>query len=555
MIVQPRDPLAPWPESSLPASSRTPLTDLLSGTTPKVREALLLTVRTLALKSAQRLDGAVYYLEVCPGYIATMGPSRWACREAWSLLLMAGWIPIVSAEDARARGARIAYALDRGWGQHVLLPETFRDELVNQTRAWMAAGILAPLAEGDPFASGDPGSEGWVTIVLGRPGAKAISCRCPFHDDRHPSARVFLNADGRTGGGRCMACVRQDGSGLTFAVRKSESGSWFARRSRPDAGAHATPNRSCTTNVSMHEEKTEEQEPVEQQNAAEKVVHPRVVEETIHADRHISRPLGAGGGWQTLGVLLRSLHQGLISSEAKLRGSLFDVLERANKRSLWKGQADKAWELSARLEVAGSRFPDVDRRMFLPDSLYHVSDMAETGHIKVDRVFRGRTVRVREVLGWRPWRQRRVLFDLDGLRWGSDGDVQTFAAAAVRWVRRRREFSGQVAVVMTSPTGLQIVAELTHARVAVTDWWKKLHVRSWYAKSAQALLKLARKHGAEGGIADLSSGAAGRLGRRPGWRLLKDGSPYRSHLVALEKRVVVRRAPRCPQAAEAPTGP
>ena len=535
MIVQPRDPDV-W--RSLPEGHERPsLPDLLAQTTPKIRQALCLTVRTLAYKSAQRLDGAVYYLELCSGYIATMGPSRWAARAAWNLLVHAGWIPVAPAWAARDQGAHVPIAVSRGVGQHVLLPEADRDLMARQTRAWMADGTLAPLPEGDPFASGDPTSDGWVSVVLGRRrGSGVYACRCPFHEDRRASAGIFLNADGRTGGGRCMACVRQDGSGLTFAVRQSDAGGWFARRARPDAGANAARARD----VHVRAQRATAPAPAPGEKPAEKTDNVRVEQETIEKDRHIPTRIAPGGG--VLGVNLRASAQtGTASSEGWLRGDLFEVLERACHRSLWKGQDKKALEASGLWMMACMHVGGIDRRAYLPDSLYHVSDMEETGSALIDRVFRGKVVSIPTVLGWRPWRQRRVLFDLDGLRWGSDGDVETFAAATVRWIRRRREFSGRVAVVRTSPTGVQIVAELTHAREGVIDWWKKNHVRSWYAKSAQALLKLARKHGAQGGIADLSSGAAGRLGRRPGWRLLKDGSPYRSHLVALEKHVVVRR--------------
>ena len=55
--------------------------------------------------------------------------------------------------------------------------------------------------------------------------------------------------------------------------------------------------------------------------------------------------------------------------------------------------------------------------------------------------------------------------------------------------------------------------------------------RAFLASLGRQISNHLRSCGCEGGHVDYSAFAAGRFGRRPGWRLLSDGYPFRSTLV------------------------
>lgn len=134
--------------------------------------------------------------------------------------------------------------------------------------------------------------------------------------------------------------------------------------------------------------------------------------------------------------------------------------------------------------------------------------------------------------GWEAVVQAWVLFDIDdidGLI--NDGIVEDIGGKITLAIRRNVELSGRCLVVQTGPNGLHVWAELREIRDQARLWFKKEETRLWYADIGQKLLTAAYKGGASGGKVDMSSCCAGRFARRPGWRLLKDGTAFRSRVV------------------------
>lgn len=134
--------------------------------------------------------------------------------------------------------------------------------------------------------------------------------------------------------------------------------------------------------------------------------------------------------------------------------------------------------------------------------------------------------------GWEPVVQAWVLFDIDDIDGlVNDGVVEDVSSKITLAVRRNVELSGRCLVVQTGPNGLHVWAELREVRSQARLWFKKEETRMWYAKTGQKLLAAAYRAGAFGGKIDMSSCCAGRFARRPGWRLLKDGTAFRSRVV------------------------
>lgn len=205
---------------------------------------------------------------------------------------------------------------------------------------------------------------------------------------------------------------------------------------------------------------------------------------------------------------------------------------------------------------------EADASMWLPTDILSVSAMRPSGWREV-KTTSGDGASV--PTGWEPSAQQWVFFDLDdvdGLG-GVDGDgdalevdaygrdelkssVATRAATAmIRVVRRSVELSGVCMVLRSGPCGLHIWAELREVRENPRGWFANAATRDWYARIGARLLDAARKAGASGGSVDMSSCAAGRFARRPGWRIRSDsGAPFRSHIITVATSRVRSRGPR-----------
>jgi hypothetical protein len=189
---------------------------------------------------------------------------------------------------------------------------------------------------------------------------------------------------------------------------------------------------------------------------------------------------------------------------------------------------------------AKSNFRD-DASDWLPTNVLSVSAMKPSSWREVlssDRI-------VSVPAGWEPSAQAWVLFDLDGVSGLKDEAVVAKAGTGMlRVVRRCTELSGVCMVLQTGPRGMHIWAELREVRSNPRGWFSVSETRMWYASLGERLLEAARRAGAGDGTVDMSSCAAGRFGRRAGWRILPDGIPFRSRVITVATSRVRKRGPR-----------
>ena len=92
-------------------------------------------------------------------------------------------------------------------------------------------------------------------------------------------------------------------------------------------------------------------------------------------------------------------------------------------------------------------------------------------------------------------------------------------------------FTGRCGIVQTSSYGVQVVAELTHTRWDLRAFYADRNVKKMLASLDQVCLDAFREQGMEGGHADPTVHAPGRMMRRPGARVDKRGAACVSRLV------------------------
>jgi hypothetical protein len=124
---------------------------------------------------------------------------------------------------------------------------------------------------------------------------------------------------------------------------------------------------------------------------------------------------------------------------------------------------------------------------------------------------------------WVPTGQRWVLWDIDNTE--SDADVEALRRSVSAFACRSRETTGKAACVRTSPHGVQLWVELTKTYEPRSFFGSDKWVR-WYGRMGAEWCRVLGS-----GEVDWSAFAPGRWGRRPGWRLLDDGTAYRAHVV------------------------
>jgi hypothetical protein len=196
---------------------------------------------------------------------------------------------------------------------------------------------------------------------------------------------------------------------------------------------------------------------------------------------------------------------------------LLDVLRHADRRSC----SDK---------VAGAAAGEYWRTDgALPDCYVSVEPMAPVQW----RTLTTRRGDVRVPDRWEPTEARWLLADLDGFDAGpiSDDTQATAAVALERWARGTAGLSGRIGVVRTSHLGVQVVAELASAQADPRRWHRTAQAHTLARGLDAAALTTARAAGFTGGHADQCVHAAGRLMRRPGWRVDKGGDLCRASLV------------------------
>lgn len=203
---------------------------------------------------------------------------------------------------------------------------------------------------------------------------------------------------------------------------------------------------------------------------------------------------------------------------------------------------DDGYDKNYRESVKIGREDELESEEWLPTPVVSVSAMRPCGWREV-MAGNGQLVSVPS--GWEASAQAWVLFDIDDvLLLNDERVVEEVARKITLAIRRNIELSGRCLVMQTGPKGLHIWAELREVREDARAWFKKEETRRWYLDIGTKLLKAAHRGGASEGKIDLSSCCAGRFARRPGWRLLEDGTAFRSRVITYVPGRVKNRKPR-----------
>lgn len=429
---------------------------------------------SVQLRSAQRLPCGRWYVESCPSYLATVdGCTRWAAGLAWMLARrVVGWWE-ASTEQARALGVQLRRVKwGSRYGRHLVLND------------WQLAALRA--ACGQTACPAQVVLEGAEVLARFARGARTASVHCPMHDDSTPSLVLWAN-----GGAQCMACQQGDGTAPRWA--------WVARGTQ----LHLLPANGTSTASALHQHNKSPHGAAQVPSAQPSgPVGGHVVRGAVHSG-NISALLRAAVSrtgriltWRTPG--------------SRAAGGVLPALLLAEAHSSTPAAQQRAQEAA----VYGAGLP---ARAALPDRLLSVSTMGRAA---------GASWSAPQVPRCQQW----VLVDLDDVQLPAQAQALGLALAAT--VRTDSEASGRCAVIRTSPTGVQVWVELQEARHSAAAWHQLPDVRAWHAALGARLLSTAREHGAQGGHADASACAAGRFGRRPGWRLV-GGVPYRAHLLCV----------------------
>lgn len=334
--------------------------------------------------------------------------------------------------------------------------------------------VEAIAAERDlrPAHTAIPDAPGWLQLRPVRRGRHLMAC-CPWHEDTTPSMLLNPNPDGSSGSAVCFACTDAEGRPLRAYWRR-EGAACSARLAR-----RVVPLRPAIP-----------------------------ASGTIHNQG----PAALGPGAYLLAH--SSAERGMRRSASRC-SDLIGLLRTADRRS----ETDKA---------AGEAMAALYRDESPGDSYVSVERMATTGW----RTLHTRRGEVRVPCKWEPTEVRWLLADLDGFDDApfGDGELAVAGQALARWAQSHPGLTGRVAVIRTSHHGVQVIAELDGPKPDPRGWHSTAEARALTRALDAAALAAAHGAGFAGGHADPCVHAAGRLMRRPGWRLDKRGELCRARL-------------------------
>ena len=477
--------------------------------------ALIWVLAVAKRPSLQKLQ-AGWAVELCPSYLRTLdGITHWAARQAWPVAeRILDWAEM-DAQTARGMGMTLR-ACNKRRGRLLMLADDALQQL-EKAQEILCSHKTAYRAELSDTRTLEH------TLHVEPNTRRCFAVRCPNHEnhkrrDRKPSLVLWRNTDGVTGGARCMVCQR-DHMPRTWAVEFNGSEvKLFSPRSKasvPRSFSHSRNNKqSLSTPTGTHRGKH---------------VGGRVTHREKRA-YHCSAVLEGYGSGSSYALARR------VVGESKR--DVLDVLEWHERRSAGPAATQRA-QFAAWLGSVD------EREKVLPTKILSVT------HMRLSRSLT-RSDALHSVT------QRWVLLDVDrvSMREESASDI---AAGIARVVRRDAQCSGRLAVVKTGPTGLHVWVELRVARHSPVAWHRDEAVMHWYSSLGARVLAAAHRAGAMGGYVDMACCAAGRFGRKPSWRLLDDGTAYRSRLLLIvrdrlrstEIKHRVKPAPRVKGNAEA----
>lgn len=438
------------------------------------------------------------------------------------------------------------------------------------------------------------------------PGLRTVAAKCPrgaahSNGDRKPSLMLWMNTDGITGGAMCPVCVESD-TGRHMPGVPVRNMTWRVHYLPNNSAALCTPQRRIRSPARVQEAIAEYKratseamamagEPAEDvPDAAEQLREDAeldVPRGDVGEKREATRTANAGGpvggcilknknriarvgeviGMAYVTASLRIATNANTTGEVSLDGNRLRTIGNMAKQRcpmqvlLWSDRRSKGPTSSKRVEEVawfarqsvglpddGSDEEDlsegevVESEEWLPTPLVSVSAMKPSAWRDVT-CSTGRSISV--PAAWEASVQAWVLFDIDDIQKLDEESVVTKSGNKLTLaIRRDQELSGRCLVMQTGPTGLHVWAELREVRDDPNTWFKKDETRAWYADLGNRLLQASHRAGSRGGKIDMSSCSAGRFARRPGWRLLEDGTLFRSQVVVYVPSRVRKRTPR-----------
>lgn len=459
----------------------------------------------LKSNSLQQLDDNRWYFELCPTYLSSLdGVTYWAARRGWSKIKSTLCWFEADRNTAAYLGAKLRSKRSGSrFGRHVVVDGFKRHALDIAAGVAQASGCFDSFgsvsAPSTAIVASIPVPTQWKRLqrISGRPRTAAV--RCPNtaghkHGDKKPSLVLWVNSDLKSGGAQCMVC-QSKGKPMTYSFSISNNQILL----RDPAGLRV-----------RQKAKTQ-------------------VEPTFTPPRHKQNPYVSVGGMSTAG-----------EGAGRYVGASLLGCSESGKRWRTQGQTLRSDPIAAlSWSERRSRGPTAtERAQYLeacinPDDVYDISALTPTSLCSVSKMKPSKYEQKPWGVcpqGWEASSQEWVLIDIDDAI--NLDKVNTVIPSIVSEVcKSDNQLSGEYAVVRTGPVGFQVWCKLLKTRYNPVRWFKSIHVRAWYNSVASKILEQLKILGVSGGFIDMSSCAAGRYGRRPGWRMLEDGSVYRSTLL------------------------
>ena len=445
-----------------------------------LHRAITVLVERLGWHPAQQTQGG-WYTELSISYLSKAAECAiGTAHTAWHIVRgVLQWQSIPIGEVRSRQLLLRRRGVGQRWGQHLVLSDDARRACAATVQRRGAPEVEHEWRE--------------VDVVRRR------AARCPWHDDRNPSAIWNIDHGGQTACLVCMCCKDSQGRALVALAERTATGRWRARLSARTLGLQ--------------------------------VGRGRPVSETLLA----TPPPSTGGKPSTPTTTEESAKQRtpLDLPETSRRGEV--VLGRLSRRGMDR-RASGADDLISVLRSADARSGDMDW-----GSAILAADTDQGDHHHPDRlvsVQRLRPIEWRRAGSsarpsrWRPIEQRWVLVDLDGLSspLRDRNDVASFVARVQELADTDAWLDGSFAVVRTSEEGVQIWLRLV-CSVNPERFAAARTARAWQAGLGAALADHLESAGLGRPKVDLSATGSHRYGRRPGWRV-KDGQAVRACLLA-----------------------
>ena len=458
---------------------------------PALGRAVEALVERLGYHPAETVGDGRLYVELSIAYLSIRAEvSLGTAYTAWHAVRgLLGWESARLSEVRRLGLSPRRRKVGERWGQHLLVSSEVRT----------ACRLVV-----EPRDSGGPvGEVEWRPVE----GIRRRAARCPFHDDRRPSAIWNLDAGGTTACLVCMVCRDSADRPLVALAERDDDGRWRARLSARTLRGSTSISPSASSSLETLQVNPTTNAPNETATSldgglGESNSRPRTVEDLPAASRRGELLLGR--------LTVRGM-----ARRSSARTGVLSVLRDAEAKS-----GDRDW--GSALVAADRDEPTLDH----PDRLVSVQRM---------RPIEWRSVgRYSQPSRWRPVSQRWVLVDLDGLSepLSRRGDVDSFVDRVSEIASTDSWLDGAFAVVRTSETGVQVWLRLA-IDVDPERFAESRSVRYWLRGTGETLADEVEGLGLGRPKVDPSAFESHRYGRRPGWRV-KGGRVERATLLAAE---------------------